>query len=318
MPKVKFSIIVPVYNAEEVIVRCVESLLGQNGPELEIILIDDGSEDGSYSVCERLRDCHREICLYQSTEKGVSQARNVGLAHASGDIIGFCDADDTYEPGALEPVERAFAENTDIDIVVGGYRVIYEKSGPTAEDIIVRKREARRTARELMEGILSDNRVLGAVWNKFFKASLLRNVLFDPALSLCEDMVFNMTVLRSNPACGALLLNRTVYRYYQSAGSVTNSVRQMFDRDGNIKYFAAIDALIEEHRPDRRIVSLARRKKFMMAVSMLLKFRPMPPASRRKLEKACAVNFPYFVLHFFSGSVKEDFERMLRLIHTGK
>ena len=96
----KYSIIVPVHNAESTITRCIESIVNQN-VGLQVILIENGSTDDSASVCEILSRKYDCVEYYQSKLSGVSNARNIGLNKADGDIIGFCDADDYYEPNSL-------------------------------------------------------------------------------------------------------------------------------------------------------------------------------------------------------------------------
>lgn len=99
----KYSIIVPVHNAESTITRCVESVVSQN-VDLQVILIENGSSDRSANECEILSQKYNCVEYYQSKLSGVSYARNIGLDKAEGDIIGFCDADDYYEPDCLEKV----------------------------------------------------------------------------------------------------------------------------------------------------------------------------------------------------------------------
>lgn len=116
----KYSIIVPVHNAESTITRCVESVVSQN-VDLQVILIENGSSDRSANECEILSQKYNCVEYYQSKLSGVSYARNIGLDKAEGDIIGFCDADDYYEPDCLEKVSNIF-EQYEIDIV---YMALY-------------------------------------------------------------------------------------------------------------------------------------------------------------------------------------------------
>lgn len=115
----KYSIIVPVHNAESTITRCVESVVSQN-VDLQVILIENGSSDRSANECEILSQKYNCVEYYQSKLSGVSNARNIGLDKADGDIIGFCDADDYYEPNSLKKVSKIF-EQYEIDIVYMGF-----------------------------------------------------------------------------------------------------------------------------------------------------------------------------------------------------
>lgn len=117
----KISIIVPVYNAEKTIEYCIDSIITQKTKfEIELILVEDYSTDRSYEICLALKKKYTEIKLYRTNGKGVSAARNTGLSHSTGDVVGFCDSDDIYEKDVFEKV-RLFFENKDIDIVIGGF-----------------------------------------------------------------------------------------------------------------------------------------------------------------------------------------------------
>lgn len=94
----KISVIVPVYNVKNYLESCVQSIMGQTYPDLEILLIDDGSNDGSAEICDRLQGADARIKVYHEKNKGVSGARNKGLKEATGAYIAFVDADDILDP----------------------------------------------------------------------------------------------------------------------------------------------------------------------------------------------------------------------------
>lgn len=96
------SVIVPVYNAEKTIIRCVESICKQSYRNIEIILIDDGSSDKSYEICEKLSCQDSRIHVYRQKNKGVSSARNNGINQAKGNYICFVDSDDWVDPDYVE------------------------------------------------------------------------------------------------------------------------------------------------------------------------------------------------------------------------
>lgn len=99
----KISIIVPVYNAEKTIEYCIDSIITQKTKfEIELILVEDYSTDRSYEICLALKKKYTEIKLYRTNGKGVSAARNTGLSHSTGDVVGFCDSDDIYEKDVFE------------------------------------------------------------------------------------------------------------------------------------------------------------------------------------------------------------------------
>ncbi|WP_217270423.1 glycosyltransferase family 2 protein, partial [Lactobacillus helveticus] len=112
----KVSIIVPVYKAENSIRKCIDSILTQTYREIELILVDDGSPDRSGQICDKYQSDTR-VKVIHTLNKGVSHARNIGLDHATGDYITFCDSDDFYEPFFIENmVQTALRYNSDITI----------------------------------------------------------------------------------------------------------------------------------------------------------------------------------------------------------
>ena len=100
----KISVIVPVYNVKNYLEDCVQSITHQTYPDLEILLIDDGSDDGSGEICDRLQMTDARIRVFHEKHKGVSGARNKGLKEAAGAYIAFVDSDDVLEPDMYSPV----------------------------------------------------------------------------------------------------------------------------------------------------------------------------------------------------------------------
>lgn len=102
------SIIVPVYNAEIYLATCIESILQQTYTNLEILLIDDGSTDASARICDNYAVCDKRIKVFHKDNQGIASARNIGLFHARGTYIAFCDDDDYMHPNMLEYLYRVY------------------------------------------------------------------------------------------------------------------------------------------------------------------------------------------------------------------
>jgi glycosyltransferase involved in cell wall biosynthesis len=124
MPMRKLTVIVPVYNAARTIGRCVDSILAGAPGDLELILVDDGSADGSGGICDARAAADGRVRALHQPNGGVSAARNRGLAEATGEFVAFADADDAVLPGFL-PGALALMERFDADLVVGGVREIF-------------------------------------------------------------------------------------------------------------------------------------------------------------------------------------------------
>ena len=197
------SIIVPVYNTEKYLDSCLESLCGQSYKNIEIILVDNGSKDKSAAICKSYAEKDERIKYIYTSEKGVSNARNLGMEAAKGEYIAFADADDRTDKEMLNKAIKAMvAKNA--DVVIWGYRVCYKKQN--GENIII--------AHSSKDDILSS----GFIWNKLYRKSLLKNIKFDCKLALFEDEEFNYKVFKQGLKY-EILFDEYLYDYYIRRGS---------------------------------------------------------------------------------------------------
>ena len=134
----KISIIVPIYNIEKYLPRCLDSILAQTYKNLEVILVDDGSVDNSGMIADKYARNDQRIIVIHQVNKGVSAARNAGLDLATGDYIGFVDGDDYIEPDMYEILMRIIDEQQ-VDIAHCGYQMVY----PSRIDYYYNTREKR-------------------------------------------------------------------------------------------------------------------------------------------------------------------------------
>lgn len=182
------SVIVPVYNVASYLNKCVDSLVCQTHKELEIILIDDGSTDGSGELCDQRARQDSCVKVIHSENYGVSHARNLGLMKAHGDYIGFVDADDWIEPDMYESMLQ-YMKKWNSDIHVGGY-VKETAFGPERE---LRIEEPQVFSREegLRKMMEVNNRKLplfrGHLWDKLFSRYILEGLFLNEDLKLRED-----------------------------------------------------------------------------------------------------------------------------------
>jgi len=215
------SIIVPVYNAGEHLFACLESIRRQSWPRLEVLLINDGSTDGSLAVCESFEAEDTRFKVIDQMNAGVSAARNRGLKAAKGEYIQFVDADDRLAPDATEILVRA-GEKQGADLVVAHfYRVVEDRvaqRGHIKKELYMNRADYAEWMRKAPAKYY-----YGVLWNKFYRRSILERheIKFDPNLSWCEDFIFNLEYLRYCRLVAAI--PRPVYYYYKREGSLVTS-----------------------------------------------------------------------------------------------
>ncbi|MDO4292591.1 MAG: glycosyltransferase [Eubacteriales bacterium] len=168
------SIIVPVYNFEDCLGRCVDSILGQTYSDIELILVDDGSRDQSGAICDAYQSLDPRVKVVHKKNGGTSEARNYGLELASGEYIGFVDGDDFIEPDFYQVLYDLIVKHgTDISMV--SYREVWA-------DRAVEKADTGRTfvleREDAVKGLLLDQEIQNYVWNKLYKRELFREIRF--------------------------------------------------------------------------------------------------------------------------------------------
>lgn len=184
------SIIVPVYNVERYIQRCVESVCAQEGIDFELILIDDGSKDKSPAICDRLANNDKRICVVHQENGGVSSARNKGLDIAHGEYVMFVDSDDWIEPDFCKEL-MTYVKNA--DFVVGGYSTI-NKSGIMPTVFSERTFYFPEGIETIFDELYHDN-FFNAPFSKVYRSSIIGNQRFDRNVALGEDFLFNLEYL---------------------------------------------------------------------------------------------------------------------------
>ena len=219
-----FSIVIPVYNAKASLERCVDSWLCQTRKDLEIILVDDGSSDGSGELSDRLvENSDGRVRVIHQENSGVSAARNAGIRAAKGEFLLFTDSDDYVEPDYLEKM-AALQENSDADLVLCGYHHLYDGA-----DIVKVPGETHVSAmaefrQEFLE--LYKKSDLNMPWNKLYRKALAG--VFDTSLSLGEDLLFNLEYL--SKCRRVAVLGEPLCWYVQDMGKTTLSSEKRQNR----------------------------------------------------------------------------------------
>ncbi|MBQ7148238.1 MAG: glycosyltransferase [Pseudobutyrivibrio sp.] len=213
----KVSIIVPVYNVEAQLGRCVETLGDQSYPMLEIILVDDGSTDSSGILCDEFAMKDFRIKVIHQPNKGLSGARNSGLDIATGDYIFFVDSDDYLSLDAIEKLLTNL-HHLNADVMACGFAYVYD--GDEAEKPFTGSEAAVWSGRESIIQMMRTNNICTVAWNKLYKADLWKGVRF-PEGRLHEDEATTYKVLYKSKIVA--FIPECLYKYYQRSNSLMNA-----------------------------------------------------------------------------------------------
>lgn len=220
-----FSIVIPAYNCSTYLEGCVSSVLSQGFDDYEIILVDDGSNDGTADLCDKLAGCGRVKVIHESNS-GASHARNTGVAAASGEYIVFLDSDDEFADGYLEGLSRQLAA-TRFDVLLGSVRTDF---GEGVDKRDVKLFDADYANARDLRGLVkyfftsADDAPFAAWHNVYSRCFLEREGLrFDESLIWSEDRDFVLRVLWTDPAWRCIAVPGYRHRV-EVKGSVTSGV----------------------------------------------------------------------------------------------
>ena len=220
----KYSVIVPVYNVESYLPRCIDSLLAQNYVDLEILLIDNGSKDQSGQICEDYAAQFSNITAYHIPNKGVGSARNFGLSKAKGEFICFVDADDYLVGNLFSDVESQLDSQLDL-LVFSYYNSIEKNLSEINRSAKILPTEGKKDKSDFIalfqELFLTD--MMYTVWNKIYRREFLEEhqIVFE-SYELGEDVRFNLSVYQH---VNTVFLVKSAYYVYVS-GRVDSAMGQ--------------------------------------------------------------------------------------------
>ena len=222
------SIIIPVYNIEKYIHRCIQSIINQTYRNIEIIIVDDGSTDNSGTVCDELAKADNRIFVYHKQNGGAADARNYGLEKATGSYIGFVDGDDFIHPQMYELLlQTAIQYNADLT-ACKNVRENEQKfmASRFDEDTI----ESKVKIIDPFEAVIRPHELDICPWNKLYKTSLFEEIKY-PAGKMCEDeFVFHHIIFAAQKI---RLLDIPLYYYENREGSVMYGINEKRIEDGN-------------------------------------------------------------------------------------
>lgn len=213
------TVIIPVYNVKSYLQKCIESVEKQSYKNLEIILIDDGSNDGSFSICEKFAKKDNRIKFYHTKNSGLSHARNVGLDHATGEYIVFVDSDDYIHK---DMINTMVSKVGNADLVICNYEKILSNGNKKISQDAKCLKDDNWNSEQFWEHYYLGN--LGifccVVWNKLYKKELFKGIRY-PINKIHEDeYIINDIIER----CSHIkVISDSLYYYVQRQGSIMHS-----------------------------------------------------------------------------------------------
>lgn len=247
----RVSIIVPVYNAESFLKRCVDSILSQTFTDYEIILIDDGSTDESGKICDYFASTNPQVRVFHQTNQGVSAARQAGLDAAEGEYVIFADPDDWVEPTMLEELtckaDKSLADVVFCDFFLDATKTLTNYKSQSTSELL-----PGAVMRQMLTGELH-----GSTCNKLYRMETIRkyDITFPADINYCEDLWFNCKLLIQNGIKVDYLENAFYhYDFYTNNSGLSRRFSSKSVKDYIAFTDFAIDHLNEQSQTDRNII----------------------------------------------------------------
>lgn len=225
------SVIIPVYNVENTLIQCVDSILNQSYKDFELILINDGSSDNSSRICDEYeKEDSRVRVIHKQMNEGVSSARNMGLEIAEGTYITFVDSDDYVETEYLQELIDTFQKG-DVDVVYMAYNRITVSNEkitynlPSLKNVFIDDLVA-----------LSEKDMFGYTWIKAIRKEFIGDIRFNETLNLYEDEVFTCELFAKKGNIARV--NKPIYNYVQNVGSLVYRTRKDYYKNCEAVYHA--------------------------------------------------------------------------------
>ena len=226
------SIIVPVYNSLNYIKKCVMSITNQTYENIEIILVDDGSTDGSQKECDNLKKYDDRIKVIHQKNSGPSVARNNGLSNSKGKYIFFCDSDDYIDENVIEILVKNKKNNQ----LNGVYHYLESRN----EKTLIKYEKKEYSQKDFLCNIFNGN-ILGTVWGILFDKEITKNMRFDENTKCMEDTIFLIEYIKAAKINKIIYSDFTYYHYIINNASITQNKKNNLLKCKN--YFYSLEKI---------------------------------------------------------------------------
>lgn len=293
------SVIIPIYNTEKYLDKCLESVINQTYQNLEIVLVNDGSTDGSGAICDEYAKRDSRIKVIHKENGGVSSARNKALEIANGEYVGFVDSDDSIELNMYENLLTFLIEN-EADLAICNQVIVTEqgkkRSSRIDECLIIDKKRA-------LEEVLLSRAFCGGPCNKLFKKSICIDLRFPEDIFFGEDLVFVVQAIKN--AKTVALIPDVYYNYYERSESATKT-KFSDKRYSDVFARKRVFELVEQEK-DFELTELAHVSIILADLTMLQQLGYDKEAQKKyckKIQRSVIENFKLKRLKYFSTTLK--------------
>ncbi len=230
------SVIIPVYNSEKYLNRCIDSVLAQTFTDFELILINDGSKDNSGNICDDYVNKDKRVSVIHKENGGVSSARNLGITKASGKYIMFVDSDDWLETDAIE---NLYTKANDCDLILGGFHILgaLRNAKHSMPEKLIEGKQIVQTYIDLFH---KDKLLVDVSCSKLFKRDIIEkhDIRFDTTMKLSEDTKFNIDFIKNSENIS--IVDKIIYNYDCTNG---DAATKKYLPDMQLYYLKVLDSL---------------------------------------------------------------------------
>lgn len=279
------TVIVPVFNVEQYLEKCITSIINQTVQDLEIILVNDGSADASGEICDQFANIDDRIKVIHQVNSGVSAARNAGIRVAKGKYITFVDSDDILPQDAYETLYSY--QLPYLGLIMGQMKKISEQGELLNEDSGLST--IRISKNMFLKDLFEEKKFtyLGFLWDKLFMSDVIRKhaLLFDPKIKVNEDRLFVLQYLIHSEEVEIMLVNHIVYFYRQRSNGVITLTRNTDTvTDSEMTVLKSFDEMQKISRSySEELYFICVRKAFECALDLLRRVSRKDTKKKKKL-----------------------------------
>ena len=305
----KVSLIIPIYNSQDFLERCLDSVCNQTYSNYEVILIDDGSTDNSTKICKNYCSKYKFVKYFKIKNAGVSNARNVGISKSSGNYITFVDADDYVDLDLISSLVDGIMKNN-VDIVISNANDVDINDNLLGGLLL--KKDIFLSKDESIKSLISNKNFTFTCWGNLYKSSIIKdnNISFDTNMRIAEDGKFVYTYLNFADK-GSLVLKKHYYYYVINDKSTIHSgfTKKWWD-EINWTF-----SLIEENNKNKKVKRLCERYFIKLVIRILWQYNDIDNKSKEKLIYYLKSNYNYVL--FRKIGIKNKIKAFILLFNKG-